>query len=58
MLCLPNNPELSNRTVPGSSFLYGSEFEEKTFGTGAMNEDVPCALCRSRNSTTSVMIPG
>lgn len=58
MLCLPNNPELSNRTVPGSSFLYGSEFQENAFGTGALNEDVPCALCLSRNSTTSVIIPG
>ncbi|CAG2199574.1 unnamed protein product [Mytilus edulis] len=58
MLCLPNNPELSNRTASGNSNIYGSEFEESTFGHGSRQEDVPCALCRSRNSTTSVMIPG
>lgn len=58
MLCLPNNPELSNKTAPGNSNIYGSEFEENRFGHGSLQEDVPCALCRSRNSTTSVMIPG
>lgn len=57
-LCLPNNPELSNRTVPGHSYLYGAEYEESTFGPNSRDEDVPCALCHRKNSTTSVMIAG
>jgi hypothetical protein len=59
MLCLPNNPELSNRTVPGNSYLYGTEFEEGDFfRKSAQNEDTPCAFCRSKDTTASVMIPG
>ncbi|CAG2216181.1 unnamed protein product [Mytilus edulis] len=58
-LCLPNNPELSNRTGPGSSLLYGTEYENgDIFKKGAQDEDVPCALCRSQNTSTTVMIPG
>ncbi|VDH90191.1 Hypothetical predicted protein [Mytilus galloprovincialis] len=40
-LCLPNNPETSNRTA-----------------TGAVNEDAPCAVCRSHYTYASIMIPG
>ncbi|CAC5419445.1 unnamed protein product [Mytilus coruscus] len=58
-LCLPNNPELSNITGPGRSLLYGTEFEHGDyFKKGADQEDVPCALCRSENTSTTVMIPG
>lgn len=59
ILCLPNNPELSNRTATGYSVLAGSEYEDGNFFIkGAQNEDAPCALCRSRNTSSSVMIPG
>ncbi|XP_063404416.1 uncharacterized protein LOC134687889 [Mytilus trossulus] len=59
MLCLPNNPELNNRTGTSDSFLSGTEYENGNFFVdGAANEDVPCALCRSVNSSTSIMIPG
>ncbi|XP_071136716.1 uncharacterized protein [Mytilus edulis] len=59
MLCLPNNPELSNRTAPGNSFLSGSEYQDgHFFVNGALNEDVPCALCRSANTSATIMIPG
>ncbi|XP_071134416.1 uncharacterized protein [Mytilus edulis] len=59
MLCLPNNPELSNRTAPGNSLLVGTEYQDGNFfGHGAEDEDVPCALCRSVNTSTSIMIPG
>ncbi|XP_071136715.1 uncharacterized protein [Mytilus edulis] len=59
MLCLPNNPEISNRTAPGSSLLVGTEYRDGNFFvTGANTEDVPCALCRSANTSSSIMIPG
>ena len=58
MLCLPSNPELSNKTISASSLLYGTEYEDNTFGSGAYYEDVPCAVCRSTNTTSSLMIPG
>ncbi|CAG2242397.1 unnamed protein product [Mytilus edulis] len=59
MLCLPNNPEISNRTAPGNSLLVGTEYDNGNFfANGAHNEDVPCALCRSSNTSASIMIPG
>lgn len=51
-LCLPNNPELSNKTVQGHSYLYVTEFEETSFGPNAVQEDVPCALCHKRHTTS------
>ncbi|CAC5370417.1 unnamed protein product [Mytilus coruscus] len=58
MLCLPSDPELSNRTAPGSSFIYGTEYQENFFAPNAFNEDVPCAVWRNPNSFSSLMIPG
>ncbi|VDI25902.1 Hypothetical predicted protein [Mytilus galloprovincialis] len=59
MLCLPKNPEISNRTTPGNSILVGTEYRDgNVFVTGASYEDVPCALCRSVNTSSSIMIPG
>ncbi|XP_071133332.1 uncharacterized protein [Mytilus edulis] len=58
MLCLPNNPKLSNKTGPSNSFIYGTEFEDNFLRNDAANEDIPCALCRSMNTTSSVMFPG
>ena len=58
MLCLPDNPEISNTTTIGSSYIYGIEYEQNILKSDAINEDVPCALCRSRDSYSSVMIPG
>ena len=58
MLCLPSNPEPSNNTISASSQLYGTEYEDTQFGSGTYNEDVPCAVCRSTNTSSSLMIPG
>ena len=58
MLCLPSNPELSNKTISASSHIYGTEYDNNQFGPGAYNEDVPCAVCRSTNTSSSLMIPG
>ncbi|CAC5394920.1 unnamed protein product [Mytilus coruscus] len=57
MLCLPDHPELSNTTAGGNTFIYGSEYDDSQFGSGAQNQDVPCALCLS-NASATVMIPG
>jgi hypothetical protein len=57
-LCLPSNPELSNKTISAASQLYGTEYDDTKFGSGAYNEDVPCAVCRSTNTSSSLMIPG
>lgn len=59
MLCLPDNPEVSNKTASGRSRIYGTEFDTNEIITGSYNEDVwSCVLCRSRNTSSSVMFPG
>ncbi|CAC5370387.1 unnamed protein product [Mytilus coruscus] len=58
-LCLPNNPELSNTTFSyHDTLLFGSEYERNTFAFDSANEDIPCAVCRSKNASTTLMIPG
>ncbi|CAC5365956.1 unnamed protein product [Mytilus coruscus] len=57
-LCLPNNPELSNLTTAGVSHLFGTEYEEKILQADAIDEDIPCAVCKSVNTHISIMIPG
>ncbi|XP_071131279.1 uncharacterized protein [Mytilus edulis] len=58
MLCLPDNPELSNKTAGGSSLIYGTEFSGNDLIAGANDEDVSCAMCRSTNTSSTVMFPG
>jgi cytidine deaminase len=38
--------------------LYGSEYEENILASDSADEDVPCAVCRSTMTETSIMIPG
>ena len=57
-LCMPHDPEPSNITTRGTSLLYGSEYEENILASDSANEDVPCAVCRSTTTQTSIMIPG
>ena len=39
--------------------MYGAEYDsENFFKSNSMDEDVPCALCRSLHTSSSIMIPG
>lgn len=57
-LCLPNNPDLSNTTNSNNlSPLYGTEYETNVFAHDSQDNDMPCAVCRNRNTSSSIMIP-
>jgi hypothetical protein len=58
ILCLPHDPEPSNITANGNSLLYGTEYQENILAPDSADEDVPCAVCRSTMTQTSIMIPG
>jgi hypothetical protein len=42
----------------GNSLLYGTEYQENILAPDSADEDVPCAVCRSTTTQTSIMIPG
>ncbi|CAG2199178.1 unnamed protein product [Mytilus edulis] len=58
-LCLPKDPELSNISFTGGwSYLFGAEYEANEFAPDSTDNDVPCAVCRNTNASSSIMIPG
>ncbi|VDI24092.1 Hypothetical predicted protein [Mytilus galloprovincialis] len=58
-LCLPSNLEISNDTFSQTdSLLHGSEYERNIFAYDSADEDIPCAVCRSKTASTTLMIPG
>ena len=66
MLCLPRDPEWqmhNDGENMNSGFVHGAEYEPdprlyQFFGKNLGEQDVPCAVCNSRQSSSSIMIPG
>ncbi|XP_061179344.1 uncharacterized protein LOC133187967 [Saccostrea echinata] len=63
-LCLPHDPENLPQSlsvsVPASDdygYLYGAEYQ-MTMQRVRISEDVPCAVCRVKMASSSIMIPG
>lgn len=57
-LCLPEYPQWETRSVGGFyTSVYGTEYENNFFGGNALNQDVPCSVCKTKTGTKSVMIP-
>ncbi|XP_033748110.1 short-chain collagen C4-like isoform X2 [Pecten maximus] len=63
-LCLPPDPEWLQTTVVPDDYtgrIYGAEYESSSghtlFGDDSHNEEIPCAVCRSKYFASSVMIP-
>ncbi|OWF44181.1 short-chain collagen C4-like [Mizuhopecten yessoensis] len=60
-VCLPPDPSWGPKKdirsyAPG--YMYGAEYEDEVlFNKNYKNKDVPCAVCRSSNQSTSIMIP-
>lgn len=63
-LCLPNDPENGHAYSYPNDLLYGSEYEiaspSKTSGLSSslFQKEVPCAVCRRRQASSVIMIPG
>ena len=59
-LCLPPDP-IWGKSFPnqGYAYLYGSEYDATGPLLGLTDpDDVPCAVCRSQSSVTTMMLPG
>ncbi|CAG2196789.1 unnamed protein product [Mytilus edulis] len=58
-VCLPPDPNyVKTKGSTGNGHMYGAEFDDNVFASNADSQDVPCALCRTNDATTAVMIPG
>ena len=63
-LCLTTEPQWGNYSYGADArrgLLYGAEYEVPDTiypGKGLWNQDVPCAVCRPRNRSTVLMVPG
>jgi hypothetical protein len=58
-VCLPMDPDIGPvSTTPYVSALYGTEYEETSFGNNLLYKDMPCAVCRANNVSSVMMIPG
>ena len=67
MLCLPTDPdwELYKDTEEDwGGLVFGTEYEfamgrtNQFFGTGHVNQDVPCAVCNVRRRSLTITVPG
>lgn len=61
-LCLPHDPDVIQsdlrKSVHYKDFLYGAEYQGDYFGTNTDANDVPCAVCRAKHASSTLMIPG
>ncbi|CAG2185614.1 unnamed protein product [Mytilus edulis] len=57
-VCLPPDPNYVKTSGGDNGRMFGAEFDNNFFASNADNEDVPCALCRTKLATSVIMIPG
>ncbi|XP_076071599.1 uncharacterized protein LOC143042984, partial [Mytilus galloprovincialis] len=57
-VCLPPDPDFVKTSGGDHGRMFGAEFDSNFFASDAHDEDVPCALCRPKHSSSSIMTPG
>ncbi|CAC5413519.1 unnamed protein product [Mytilus coruscus] len=58
-VCLPLHPDF-NKTSSGSNAgrIFGAEFITNFFASNSAYQDLPCAVCRVKQASSVLMIPG
>ncbi|CAG2212829.1 unnamed protein product [Mytilus edulis] len=57
-VCLPSDPDFVQTSGGSSGHMYGAEFNSRVFASNSMDQDVPCAVCRVKQASSVIMIPG
>ncbi|XP_071138738.1 uncharacterized protein [Mytilus edulis] len=57
-VCLPKDPDFVKTSGSGYGHMYGAEFQSNIFAANSVNQDVPCAVCRVKQASSVIMIPG
>ncbi|XP_052084781.1 short-chain collagen C4-like isoform X2 [Mytilus californianus] len=57
-VCLPSDPDFVKTSGTGYGRIYGAEFESEMFASNSLYQDIPCAVCRVKQVSSVIMIPG
>ncbi|XP_071138734.1 uncharacterized protein [Mytilus edulis] len=57
-VCLPLDPDFNKTNGGDYGRMYGAEFATNFFASNSMNQDIPCAVCRVKQASSVIMIPG
>ncbi|CAC5420844.1 unnamed protein product [Mytilus coruscus] len=57
-VCLPKDPDFVKTSGRGYGHMYGAEFDGNYFASNSANQDVPFAVCRVKQASSVIMIPG
>lgn len=58
ILCATQNPVFGKTSGYDFGHLFGVEYDNDFFAPHANGEDMPCAVCNRKSTTSSIMIPG
>ena len=56
-VCLTDRPVLA-RVGGEGQYMQGAEYASNAFGASVTDNDIPCAVCRSKTDSSVLMIPG
>lgn len=57
-MCLPLDPDFSKTSGTAYARMHGAEFKSNFFYSNSGGQDLPCAVCRVRQASSVIMIPG
>ncbi|CAC5420838.1 unnamed protein product [Mytilus coruscus] len=57
-VCLPPDPDFVKTSGSGNDRIYGAEFYNNEFASNSRFQDVQCAVCRVKQASSVIMIPG
>ncbi|XP_076081724.1 uncharacterized protein LOC143052554 [Mytilus galloprovincialis] len=59
-VCLPFDPDFNKTSGGGGDYasIHGAEFDSNFFASNSAHQDIPCAVCRVKQASSVIMIPG
>ncbi|CAG2212831.1 unnamed protein product [Mytilus edulis] len=59
-VCLPLDPDFNKTSGGGGDYaiIHGAEFDSNFFASNSAHQDIPCAVCRVKQASSVIMIPG
>jgi hypothetical protein len=58
LLCMTDHPTFGKTSGTDYGHIYGAEYDVDFFAPHSNGQDIPCAVCQKKTTTSSIMIPG